>query len=224
MSTAQQILDRVRRRLNDMGAVSQWTDDEIFEYLTDAQRAAVALKPDINPHVATVQLVAGTKQALPGDGLVLLDVIRNMGRDGNTPGRAITQILERSLDTTNPDWHCEDEDRASPKVRGYLYDVRYRETWYVNPPQPAAAGQVELAYAQIPGVIDSGDDTLALAEVYDPAMIAYVMAHAHIRVIAAQGQGLDKFQAHMALFTAIVTGQTEFLALRPEQEAERTLE
>lgn len=221
MSTAQQILDRVRRRLNDMGAVSQWTDDEIFEYLTDAQRAAVALKPDINPHVATVQLVAGTKQALPGDGLVLLDVIRNMGADGNTPGRAITQILERSLDTTNPDWHSAD---GNERVKGYLYDVRYRETWYVNPPQPVAAHQVEIAYARIPGVINSGGNQLALAEVYDPAMIAYVMAHAHIRVIAAQGQGLDKFQAHMALFTAIVTGQTEFLTLRPEQEAERTLE
>ena len=46
--TAQQIVTRGQRTLYDETGI-QWSEDELLEHLSDAQRAAVLHLPEINP-------------------------------------------------------------------------------------------------------------------------------------------------------------------------------
>ena len=76
---AQHILSRVRNILQDNTGV-RWTDGEMFDYLSDAQREIANLRPDATATHANVQLATGTEQTIPTDGLRLIKVVRNMSR------------------------------------------------------------------------------------------------------------------------------------------------
>lgn len=52
MSSAQDIIDRARRLINDevssFASAEAWSDAELLEWITDAQREVVKLKPEAN--------------------------------------------------------------------------------------------------------------------------------------------------------------------------------
>ncbi|MDO8310527.1 MAG: hypothetical protein Q7T25_01160, partial [Sideroxyarcus sp.] len=83
----------------------RWTQDELLRWLNDGQRAIVLERPEATAVNTSVLLVAGTKQTLPALGLRLLDLPRNMGVGGSTPGRAIRLVQREVLDAQLPDWH-----------------------------------------------------------------------------------------------------------------------
>ena len=83
---AQHILSRVRNILQDNTGV-RWTDGEMFDYLSDAQREIANLRPDATAVHSNVQLATGTEQSIPTDGLRLIKVVRNMsGTAANATG------------------------------------------------------------------------------------------------------------------------------------------
>ena len=200
--TAGQVLNRARRTLNDFSAV-RWTSDELLEYLSDAQRAAVEMRPEINPVVVTVQLAPGTLQTLPDDGFTLHDVIRNMGVNGTTPGRSIRPIDRSTLDRDTPDWHA---GASSIETRAFTYDTRVRKNYYVNPPQPSSPGQVEIAYSAIPGDLTNESDSLTLDDIYQPALLSYMLHRAHLKDIPMEGQDVDRSGAYYAQFVDALMG------------------
>lgn len=188
---AKDIVDDVSRHLLDLGTTRRWSKEELLDYLNQGQRFVVTLRPDLTASNESVQLVAGTKQTLPAGGLRWLDMKRNMGTDGATPGRAIRYIEREELDQINPDWHTA---TANAVVRHWLFDERDPQTAYVYPPQPAVSpGQVEAVFtkaptnAEINGVGGSTQDTaIDIDDIYEPTLFNYMVFRALSKETEAQ--------------------------------------
>ena len=205
--TAQAFIDRVGDELNDPDH-RQWTAESILRYLSDAQRATVLLKPDANPVSALHVCVAGTKQVLPADGYVLIEVVRNMGADGNAPGTAITPTDRSSLDQTMPDWHAQPAEAADVGVTNSIYDLRRRDEFYLYP-QPAVGLRVEIAYAKAPAEIAAAGEAIGIDDSYQPVLLDYVFHRCKARDIAAEGQGAEMSAFYYQMFTEKLLGRAE---------------
>ena len=145
---AQDIFSRVEIILQDATNV-RWTVEELLQWLNDAQRQIVLVKPDANPLVAASQLAAGTKQTIPTAGTQFIDCVRNMGANGTTPGNAITFIPRKILDEQMPGCHSV---AAQAVTQHYTFDSRNPKVFYVYPPATGST-YVELHYAAVPDPI-----------------------------------------------------------------------
>jgi len=137
----------------------RWTLDDLIDALNASLLALVEVRPDANSTTEADQLAAGTRQALPEGGIRLLNVIRNMGADGATPGRVITLAQRNSFDLNRPGWHT---DTAKTAIRHWIFDNRSPRDYYVYPPVHATtAVWAEILYSKEPDLIPSTTDSPA---------------------------------------------------------------
>lgn len=178
---AKEGVERANKQLNDKD-YKRWSMDELLDYFNDGQRAVVLLRPDANVITTSLQLITGTRQSLPTDGLRLVSVMRNMGLNGNTPGRPIRIVDREELDLLKPDWHS-----GSPNVvvKAYVYDGRVPKVFYVEPSQPATPHQAEISYqanpvnSTITGVGGGGSNSvMTLDDIYFEAHVDYILYRA----------------------------------------------
>jgi hypothetical protein len=174
--TGQNIVNRAAIVLQDTTGVRWPQTDELLLWLNDGQREIVLRKPDAYAQNAVVALVAGTKQSIPATGIQLLDVIRNMGTGGETPGRAITRIDREILDEQRPNWHSE---TASAETKHYMFDSRDPKHFYVYPPQHATPGRVEMVYASSPTDLAALASTITLDDIYSGVLLDYILYRAY---------------------------------------------
>jgi hypothetical protein len=132
--TADKILARASTLLLDL-AKRHWPENELLQWANDGQLEIVHLRPDTYVVNRTQILVSGTRQTLEDDELVLIDIARNLGTAGNTPGYAVTFVDRKQLDKSNPNWHAAP---SSTVVRHWAYDRANPKVWWCYPPQPAA--------------------------------------------------------------------------------------
>jgi hypothetical protein len=171
----QAIFDKVQRiSMDELGV--RWEEPELLGWLNSAQREIVFHKPNSAAVNAVHALVAGTKQTIPPAGLMLIDVIRNMG-SGTTPGRTITAINRDALDGALPDWHS---STASAVVKHFVYDVRDPKTFYVYPPQPTGTAQkVELVYPVAPTDLTAASQAIGVDDIYEARLVDYILYRAY---------------------------------------------
>ena len=174
--TATNIVSRAAIVLQDTTGVRWPQTEELLLWLNDGQREIVLRKPDAYAQNAVVALVAGTKQTIPATGIQLLDVIRNMGTGGATPGRAITRIDREILDEQRPSWHSE---TASAETKHYMFDPRDPKHFYVYPPQHATPGRVEMVYAASPTDVAALGNTITLDDIYSGVLLDYILYRAY---------------------------------------------
>lgn len=182
---ANSIITGVAGELNDPKSV-RWTLADKVRYLNLAQRMVVLVRPDANSTTQAVKLVAGTKQSIPNDGLVLLDFVRNMGADGLTPGYPVRETDRKVLDSFNRLWH-----KASGKsfITEYSFDDRVATDFYVTPPVSSTVDVWgEIVYSKTPTVvlIDALDVTLDLADVYEVPIREWMKREAFAKEISSQ--------------------------------------
>jgi len=170
------IIDRAETILQDTTNTT-WPELELVDWLNAGQAEIVLLKPEASVTNDSIALaVSETKQSLPSGGIQLLDVVRNMGTDGTTPGKAIRLIERRILDEQIPDWHSETGDAV---VKRFMFDERDPKHFYVYPPQPAASpGYVEVVYSSAPTVVASDGD-ISIDDVYANALLDYILYRAY---------------------------------------------
>lgn len=125
---------------------SRWTERELVVYTNYAQRAIAKYLPQAGSRVDAIKLAAGTKQDLtkvlaaniiPGDGstpadvygIALLDVRRNMGANGSTPGRVVRVVDRYTKDTNDPDWHS----KTGSVVREFVTEKETPRVFYTVP-------------------------------------------------------------------------------------------
>lgn len=186
---ASAILNRLKVALNDAG-LTRWTEAELLLYLSDAQRQLVNDRPDAHLTVGPVELVEGTKQALPDGGLRLIDVTRNLGADGLTPGAPVRVVPRETMDALLPDWHSDD---AATDVRQYVYDNRYPTAFYVYP--PATDGYfVEGIYSTEPAELTASTDELAVSGIYANQLLDWCL----YRAFSKDGAGANAARAAAA--------------------------
>lgn len=173
--TVASILTKVTTILQDASNV-RWSADELILWLNDAQRELVLYKPNAYVTTAAVQCVAGTKQTLPSTAVSLIDIVRNMGTNGTTPGNAIRAVSREILDTQVPNWHAV---TASATTKHFVYTSLNPKTYYVYPPQPASSqGYVELVYVALPTDAVSGG-VITLDDIYVTPIISYILFRAY---------------------------------------------
>lgn len=172
--TAQNIIDRAETILQDTTNV-RWQATELLQWVNDAQRQIVLLKPDANPTVASVLMTSGTKQTIPSGGTQFIDMTRNMGSaPGTTPGNAITYIDRTILDEQIPGWHA---SPSSATIQHYTFDGRNPKVYYVYPPSTGTS-YAEIHYASSPADIGLSD-SLSLGDIYANPVLDWVLYRAY---------------------------------------------
>lgn len=198
------IIDQVTDILQDKTNI-RWPVEELLRALNDGQRAVVLKRPDAAAKNTAVQLVSGSRQQLPVEGLRLIDVVRNMGTNGALPGRSIRIVQREVLDAQLPDWHTQ----AGTVVKHYMLDNRDPKRFYVYPAvQSGVALWVELIYSTNPRDVASLTDDLSLDEIYAPALVNYVVFRAYSKDAEYTADG-GAAQAHYAAFLQLLGDKTQ---------------
>ena len=214
-----ELIRRAEKILNDEGAV-RWTRLELQDWINDAYKEVVLLRPDANSQTATVTLAAGTRQKLSDTGTInlptalrVLDVIRNMAATSNK--RAVRFVDRRVLDDQLSGWHAETQ---SVNVVHWMFDIRTPKEFLVYPPATALA-QIELAYSSVPtahalgaSALDpAGNDAtvINLDDIYANVILDYLLYRAYSKDAdyAANGQRainhLNSFNSSLGAKTTI---------------------
>jgi hypothetical protein len=171
--------------LLDTGLVA-WPLAERLTYLNEGIRATIMVKPDAYPVRGAVTPAAGLVQTLPDGGVALIDILYN------TTGakRAITLCGIEMLQEANRFWPAATQQA---EVENYAYDPRDPRRYMVFPPNNGA-GSVYMVYGGTPAALTASSDTLPLPDIYEPALLAYVLSRCYAK--NSQRQDLSKAQTY----------------------------
>lgn len=178
--TAGSIVERARQMLWDAESV-RWTEEALLSFLNAGQGAIVLARPEACVKNVALALAAGTKQALPADGVRLIDVVRNLGIDGLTPGRSVRIVEREVLDSQRPDWHAETQ---SQRIQHFCFDPRDQRHFYVYPPATAGT-HVEAIYSASPPEIHFDEpgawrgSVIGLDDPYQDALQSFILYRAY---------------------------------------------
>ncbi|MFM1990231.1 MAG: hypothetical protein RJA99_3188 [Pseudomonadota bacterium] len=203
VTTVASLLNRAAVVLQDPTNI-RWPQSELLDWLNDGQREIALFKPNVFVKNIPVQLVAGTKQALPADGVSLIDVVRNMGTNGSTPGDAIRVVTREILDAQIKNWHS---STASATAKHYVYTPLDPKTFYVYPPQPSTGmNQVEIIYVASP-TDATLVSTITIDDIYMTALLNYILFRAYTKD-AEYANNAQLATAYYTQFQAIMQGKT----------------
>ena len=170
------LIDRAANIAQDTTFI-RWPQAEWLDWLNDAQREVVLLKPQASVKNEAFSLSANsTKQTLPANSIQLLDVVRNLGNNGSTPGTAIRITTREVLDAQVPTWHS--DANTGGQIRHYCYDPRDQKTFYVYPKAPASAWYVELVYSANPTDCALGG-VIQIDDIYANAILNLMLHRAY---------------------------------------------
>lgn len=236
--------------LQDSGNV-RWPERELVTWMNDGQRAFAVYAPFVYSRIDTIKLQPGTRQsiaaipanriingdgtaAVPVNGSLLLDIIRNMGEDGLTPGAPVSVVQRDAQDAIDADWHVTEGDGS---VENYTFDPRVPKNFYVSPRVSATVGTwVEASYIAQPAVLPVPPDdqttyyqvgdtyatsTLSLDDNFVGDLVNYVVARGYMKD-AEHAANMALAQAYTTLFVQslmaqvqMVTGQSPNLKFLP---------
>ncbi len=201
---ASEVINKVQIVLQDTTGV-RWPDStELLGWLNDGQREVLIYKPNAYVRNESITLAAGTKQSLPAAAIQLIDVPRNMGADGATPGRSIRIVMREILDAQNPDWHA----MAPVAVtKHYTYSPFDPKHFYVYPPANGAT-KVEVIYAATPDNVPSLGASITLDDIYQNVLVDYILYRAYSKdtdYAANPGRAATS----QAAYIAALTGKTQ---------------
>lgn len=174
----QVLVDDARNTLLDEGTTKRWSDNDLTLFYNSAVLQLALVRPDSTAKTSAVLLSANTKQSLPSDGLRLIDITRNMGADGLTPGAAIIKAERAQLDAYNRNWHT---DTASATVKNFTYDERNPKVFYVTPKNDGT-GYVEIVYSSAPARVAAANISttdIAVDDVYYGALKDWMLREAY---------------------------------------------
>ena len=187
--TASVVLDQAASLLLDT-AHRTWSADELLDFLNEAMRTTAGAKADFY----TVQdeafaLAVGILQTLPGDGVAVMNVLRNSDATG---GRILTQVDEALLDESARFWPAA---TRVLQIEHYTADPRNPRRFKVFPPAALGAA-VEILYTATPPQIMYPAETLPVSEVYQSPLVDFVLSKAYSK--NSKRQDLTKASGFMA--------------------------
>lgn len=147
MLTVTQLIDDVARDLQDPTHI-RWTRPELLDYFNAAQRKFAEHRPDQLAQERDLELVAGWRQSLPADVLMLIDISSN----ANTAQKRITKTNLWVLDAVSGGWRGM---AGAREVLHFMHDMRMPREFLVYP--PVVAGVKVRAMIE-PEVIDLTDE------------------------------------------------------------------
>lgn len=172
--TANSIISKAQILAQDTTGV-RWPAAEWLGWLNDGQREIAIARKDSFTKIASVPLVAGTKQTIPGDGIMFIEYIRAMGVGGATPGAAARKVNRRLLDSQIPNWHTT-PPTASPQH--YVFEPLAPKTFYVYPPSVGGV-QAEILYSASPTDVTDPANPISVDDIYATVLLDYLLYRAY---------------------------------------------
>ena len=143
-------------------------------HLNTAIKRLIGLRPDAYYKTTTMQLASGALQELPSEAIRLIDITRNMGSDGATPGTPITEVDKDTLDRTLS-WYAE---TAEPAVEHYAYDDRKPRHFLISPP---CTNYIELSYSYLPTALTASTDSIAsMPQTFEADLVNWMLYQAYL--------------------------------------------
>jgi hypothetical protein len=199
--TAQTIINKAAIQLTDIANV-RWTRAELLSWLNDGMRQIVTMQPSASSTTVSKLLTAGTRQTIPSDGWLLLQIYRNMGTTGSAAGRAIRIVSREVLDGFDPYWHT-----GIPKaeVKNFIYDTQDQTAFYVYPPNTGTQ-YIELNYSAQPTNLTTENQVIPIFDVFQSALVDYILYRACSKD-AEYAPGLQLAQSYLTTFTIALQGK-----------------
>lgn len=146
--TVGSIIDLVRRKILDEDANPEVSDSELLQLYNLTLLKIITLVPSAYTRTKNLLLAAGAKQVIDSAGgdLRLVNVRRNMGTDGATPGRVVRATNLDVLTQIYPTWFTETQQA---EVEDWAPVLDYPEEFYVIPPNDGTQ-YIEIDVATTP--------------------------------------------------------------------------
>ena len=164
---------------DDPSAPEGWTKENLLNWYNLGASKTVALAPEANMIFESMRLATGVKQSIPASRIAIIDVTRNMGADGNTPGAGITKTDIRILTAYDRSWITA---TASATIKNWAPESL--TAFYVSPPADGNS-YVEIKVAAVPTkvVYDAGglwqNALVGVAERYVDAVFNWILFRAY---------------------------------------------
>lgn len=184
---ASDVINSVRGTLMDEDSNNyRWSDSVLRGYVYDALLQLIGVRPDVTATTDKHKLSPGTLQSIPSDALKLLDIPRNLGSDGATPGYTVTPIDREDMDTLDRAWH---KRTAKDFIEHYAYDEKVPQEFYVTPPVTDSKDvYVEVQYAAKPAEITANEDVLPVEDIYKGSLVQWVLSLAYSQETGATSE------------------------------------
>lgn len=174
--TVGHLVDQAEKVLIDEGN-DDFTQSELITWYNFGQRDIVSKKPDAYTVIDSTLLISGIRQVLPSGSIDFVDVVRNMGTDGETPGTTVLVVPWISLKSYLPSLSSA---TATTEIRNAAPDPIRKDVWYCYPPSDGT-GYVEVEFSKAPAQITydaNGDwqsNLVAVENDYVNALLNYIL-------------------------------------------------
>lgn len=193
--TAQEVVDRVVKVLNDLTSVT-WSAPELLGWINDGQRAIVTKLPQAYPVRITLPVTpSDALQNLPDDAFRLIKIMRNLGVDGATQGRPILPISETQLYNIDVNWTVSSLDT---QVKHYCYDPTTPYLFWIYP-RVNLPVYVEAWVSKMPDDLGSMSSTLLIDDSFFNPLIDYVLFRCYQKNSDVQGSA-EMVAAYWSVF------------------------
>lgn len=184
--TVADVVSSARYTLLDPAPAVTWLDAEMIEYVNEALEATSAVKTDLYIVRENLEMVAGSLQELPANGIALVDILEN------TYGGGPVSVVDKDLlDACNRFLTAADQER---EVEHFTADPRDPRRFLVSPPNDGT-GEVRAVYAIVHPAVTALADEVNIDSIYKPVLIDYVLHRAYSK--NCQRQDLTKSSFHM---------------------------
>lgn len=172
---ASTVLDNARILLNDTddGGI-RWQDAELLAWLNEAMAEVVRIAPQASAKTLDHELIPGTLQSIPDDGVQLINIFRNAPN-----GRVIRIVDAAIMDNERPTWH---QDPMSSAAIRYSFDPRSPRTFSVYPPNDGT-GRVSLVYSAAPTIVTSKTQNISVPDIYAAPLTNYICYRAWLKLV-----------------------------------------
>ena len=191
------LIDRAQVILQDKTG-TRWPESELLDWLNDAYKEIIQIRPDAYSQSATFNCVEGTLQKVTTmfpAALTLLDVMRN----STGTMRPITLIERDILDDQIADWHSQ---TPGAEVQHYAYDPRNPKEFFVYP-SVAAATQVDIVYSSVPTAHTVTADVIKIDDNYANVMLDYMLYRGYLKDADYAANGPRADSSYMAFNNAM---------------------
>jgi hypothetical protein len=213
------VLRLVSGTLQDLeeGTEARWkweggADDAVglIDFFNSATMTVVLQRPDATAVTKSERLEPGMRQRIPKEALMLVELVRNMGEDGETPGPAIAPVIPDILLA----WGV--AGRTGKTIDNFAYDRSTNpQIYYVYPCVPECPDvYVELTYSAVPRTVENPEDALPVSDNYAPAIFHHMLAS--ILSGDSESSNFSKAQYHMQMFRQVLGIKSQVDAAWPK--------
>lgn len=170
------LIDEAARQLND-ASNDVWGRRDLAFAVSFVLREIASLRPDIVAETDTMQLASGYAQSVPTDVDRWIEAVRNMGQNGNTPGRTIFNARPDMAEAVKPEIAA---TKQASEIREIYFDPNLPRTFYTYPPADGTSYIQFRAVKQQPtGDAINQDETteLTVPEIHAPIVLDGVVGH-----------------------------------------------